>query len=387
MKILRVISSMHPENGGPCQGIRNSIPAQEFLGVESDVLCFDAPSAPFLAKENLKIHAIGPAQGPYSYCSRLSSWLKINLLSFDVVIIHGLWLYNSYGTYKVWRYFKNKGFRVPKLYVMPHGMLDPYFQKARNRRFKALRNWAFWKLIEHRVINGADGVLFTCEQELLLAREAFTPYKPKAEIDIGYGIQFPPGHDIKFTQSFMRKCPGIKDRPYFLFLSRIHPKKGVDLLISAYLKLKKEYKTIPDLVIAGPGLDTIFGKAIQEMAINQPIYFPGMLEGDIKWGAFYGCEAFILPSHQENFGIAVVEAMACAKPVLISNQVNIWREIEKANAGLICEDTEAGVLAMLKYWTKEAEENKKTMGIRASKVFKTHYAIDKAAARMIACVQ
>lgn len=387
MKVLRVISSMNPENGGPCQGIRNSIPAQELFGVQSEVLCFDAPDADFLAKESIKIHAIGPAKGPYSYCSRLSSWLKFNMQSFDVVIIHGLWQYNSYGTYRVWKHLKSKKGRVPKLYVMPHGMLDPYFQKAKSRRFKAVRNWIFWKLVEQKVINGADGVLFTCEQELLLARETFKPYKPKVEINIGYGIQFPPEPDFKYYQAFLEKCPGVTGRPYFLFLSRIHPKKGVDILIKAYLKLKREYKIIPDLVVAGPGLNTNFGKSIQGIARNETIHFPGMLEGDTKWGAFYGCKAFILSSHQENFGIAVVEAMACAKPVLISNQVNIWREIEKSQAGLVYEDTEEGVYSMLKYWIKESDEKQKEMGENALNVFKLNYAIEKAAIRMIECVK
>ena len=94
-------------------------------------------------------------------------------------------------------------------------------------------------------------------------------------------------------------------------------------------------------MIAGPGLDTAFGREMRQLAESlcpqpstltpQPaVFFPDMLTGDAKWGALYGCEAFVLPSHQENFGIAVVEALACGKPVLISNQVNIWREIEAA---------------------------------------------------------
>lgn len=387
MRILRVIATMDPVYGGPCQGIRNSIPAQELLGVESEVLSFDAPDAYFLLQDKFQIHAIGPAVGPYAYCSGLRPWLKKNLLRFDVVIIHGLWLYNSYGTYKVWQSLKNQNPIVPRLYLMPHGMLDPYFQKAPGRKLKAIRNWIFWRFLERKVINGVDGVLFTCEEELLLARTTFKPYHPKAEINIGYGIQLPPQISCTNSAKFYEKCPAVKLKSFWLFLSRIHPKKGVDILIMAYLRLKQEMKDIPDLVIAGPGMDTIYGSKLKEMAKGAPIHFPGMLEGETKWEAFSSCEAFILPSHQENFGIAVVEAMACKKPVLITNQVNIWREIEKANAGLICEDTEAGVFAMLKYWTKEADESKKAMGIRASKVFETHYAIDKAAARMIACVQ
>ena len=77
-----------------------------------------------------------------------------------------------------------------------------------------------------------------------------------------------------------------------------------------------------------------------------------MLTGHAKWGAFYGAEAFILPSHQENFGIAVVEALACGKPVLISKQVNIWHEIIEGGGGLVEEDTTAGTLRLLESWQR-----------------------------------
>jgi glycosyltransferase involved in cell wall biosynthesis len=83
-----------------------------------------------------------------------------------------------------------------------------------------------------------------------------------------------------------------------------------------------------------------------------------MLQGDAKWGALYGCDAFVLPSHQENFGIAVVEALACDRPVLISNQVNIWREIESARGGLIADDTPEGCVKLLSQWLQMSAEQK-----------------------------
>ncbi len=387
MKVLRIIPSMNPVSGGPCQGIRNSIPAQVALGVQSEVVCFDAPNADFLKEESFKTHAIGPGIGPYSYCPGLKQWLRANLLRFDVVIIHGLWQYHSYGAFKVWEGFKKQSKKVPKLYVMPHGMLDPYFQRAQSRKLKAVRNWLFWKLVERKVINGADGLLFTCEQELLLARETFYPYHPKLELNVGYGIQLPPIYEGRYQREFIRKCPGVSNVPYWLFLSRIDQKKGVDLLIRAYLKLKGKYTDIPDLVIAGPGLNTPYGQALQILGKNTSIHFPGMLEGAAKWGAFYGCTAFMLPSHQENFGIAVVEAMACAKPVLISNQVNIWREVEKGEGGVVFEDTQRGVYAMLEDLIKQSTEDQISMGAKASHVFHSNYTIEKAAHRMVESIR
>ncbi|GHC61359.1 hypothetical protein GCM10007100_30840 [Roseibacillus persicicus] len=82
--------------------------------------------------------------------------------------------------------------------------------------------------------------------------------------------------------------------------------------------------------------------------LDSKVHFCGMLQGDSKWGAFYCARAFVLPSHQENFGIAVVEALACGKSVLITDKVNIWREIKESEAGVVVSDTEEGVVEGLR---------------------------------------
>ena len=378
MNILRVITSMNPENGGPCQGIRNSIPALQQIDIYNEVVCFDSPDAPFLGKDNFVINAIGPAKGPYAYCPQLHQWLLDNFNRFDAVIIHGLWQYNGYGTFAAWKKYKKNNNKVPNLYVMPHGMLDPYFQKAKERRVKAIRNWLFWKLFEKKVVNKATGVLFTCQEELLLARQPFNPYKPQRELNIGYGIPKPPEFTNEMQLDFIKTCPEVDGKPYLLFLSRIHHKKGVDILIKAYLELRQEYN-LPALVIAGP-VDTPYGQEMKELAADsQDIFFPGMLSGNAKWGAFYGSEGFILPSHQENFGIAVVEAMASKKPVIISEQVNIWREIKEGNAGIVIADNQDGVVSGLQQWAILNSDEKIAMGNNAYSTFKSHFSVEQAA--------
>jgi glycosyltransferase involved in cell wall biosynthesis len=117
------------------------------------------------------------------------------------------------------------------------------------------------------------------------------------------------------------------------------------------------------------------------------VLFPGMLSGDSKWGAFYGAEAFILPSHQENFGIAVVEALACGKPTLISNQVNIWREIETAGGGLVADDTPAGTHMLLATWQATAPHQKAAMSMQAQEVFKAKFATRPAALRLLQALE
>jgi len=384
MRILRVIVTMDPSFGGPCQGIRNSIPEQEKLGITNEVLCFDTPDAQYLGKDGFIIHTIGPAKGPYSYCSSLRPWLAENISRFDAIIIHGLWLYNNYGTYLAWKKYKKRSDNPPKLFVMPHGMLDPYFQQAKARRLKAIRNWIFWKLIERKPVNNATGVFFTCEQELLLARNTFSPYHPRKELNIGYGILAPPSYEEVMRSDFLKLCPQVENKSFILFLSRIHEKKGVDILIKAYIRLKKRIPDLPYLVIAGPGLDTSYGKEMIDLAKDyKEILFPGMLSGNTKWGAFYGCQALALPSHQENFGIAIVEAMACSKAVLITDKVNIWREIQKNNTGLVSNDTENSFYRIMEEWMSLSSDEKINMGNSARQVFIKLFSMSGAAENMI----
>src|SRR5690606_9458028 len=193
----------------------------------------------------------------------------------------------------------------------------------------------------------------------------------------------PPPFNGEMLSKFLEFCPEINGKHYLLFLSRIHEKKGVDLLIKAYFQLQEMgcKEELPSLVIAGPGMETSYGRHLRAMVhqnpmMKQSVFFPGMLSGEAKWGAFYGCEAFVLPSHQENFGIAVVEALACGKPVLISDQVNIWREIAAWKAGNIAPDSLVGTMDMLEAWVNLQPADKLQMGKQAKSCFKNTFGME-----------
>jgi glycosyltransferase involved in cell wall biosynthesis len=390
MRLLHVIASMSPSNGGPSQGIRNLDKAMRDRGITREVVCLDAPGSAFLGKDEFIIHALGPWKTQWRYSPKLIPWLYANIERFDVVIINGLWAYHSYAAWKVIDDVKKtkSGEKLPRVLVMPHGMLDPYFQRARERWFKAIRNWVYWKIIESRVVNDADGLLFTCQTELLLARETFRPYHPKKEYNAGYGIQDPPEYTAQMADAFFEQCPGVQGKPFLLFLSRIHPKKGLEMLLKSYIKLFKTLTipggNMPRLVIAGPGWDSVYGKKLKELLTDQAspevrsVIFPvNMLTNDAKWGAFYQCEAFVLPSHQENFGIALVEALACGKPGLISNQVNIWLEVASEGGGIVENDSEEGTYNMLKKWLAMTAEEKAQMSVLAKKVYLKYFTVDQ----------
>ena len=375
---------MDPKSGGPAQGVKISVNAMKAAGIENEVVSLDDPNADFLQSVEIPVTALGPATGPWQKNSNLTNWLLKNLLSFQAVIVHGLWLYPGFAVRKVLMKFSAEG-PVPPLFYMPHGMLDPYFQKASDRRLKALRNSLYWKIIEAKNIHAAHGLLFTCEEELLLARQTFRPYKPTGEYNIGYGIEPPPPASSEMHTAFFATCPEVQEVPFILFISRVHPKKGVDLLLKAYAGSCA--KRAPHLVIAGPGMETEYGQLLREMTtrlgIQDRVHYCGMLQGPAKWGAFYNSEAFILPSHQENFGIAVAEALSCGKPVLISDKVNIWREIEAGGAGFVATDTVAGTADLLERWNALSAPEKEDMSAKAKATWKQYFSISENIGKLV----
>jgi glycosyltransferase involved in cell wall biosynthesis len=393
MNILHIAGKLDPRLGGVAQAIRTIVCGLEDLGFYNEVVTLDNPQAPFLSEAPFVIHTPGEGRGAWYYSPGLIPWLQINCIRFDIVIVHGLWQYHGYAVQKVFRQLKKRPVsKLPAVYIMPHGMLDPWFQAVQGRRLKAIRNWCYWKLIENKMVNGADGILFTSLEEQTLASLPFRPYKPKHAAVTGLGVHQPPLFTENMQKAFLNKCPEVMNRNYLLFLGRIDEKKGVDLLLEAYDEMAADYLTesdqFPMLVIAGPGLDTPYGKKIKKIVATSPLLkmlvaFPGMLNGNAKWGAFYGADAFILPSHQENFGIALVEALACGKPALISSKVNIWREVIETQGGLAEDDTISGTLSLLNRWMTLRPEQQKLMAVRAKQCYERHFSIEMAAKRML----
>jgi glycosyltransferase involved in cell wall biosynthesis len=343
MRVLHVIASVDPRGGGPIDGVMSSAAVWGANGHERNVLSLEAPEASWIAGSPVKVFTVG-FQGAwyrplrrlfpwvrYAYTPGLRRWLRRHGKSYDGIIINGLWNYASLGTWLTLRRLD-----LP-YFVFTHGMLDPWFNRA--YPIKAFFKAIYWKLFEHRVLRDARGVFFTCDEERQLARHSFSPYVAN-EFVVGYGTQDVGGDPGAQRTVFAARVPALKGRKFILFLSRIHPKKGVDMLIRAFARNAGLFPDI-DLVIAGPdqlGWAHDLQRLAADLGIADRVHWPGMLSGDAKWGAFRSADFFVLPSHQENFGIVIAEAMALSKPVLITNKVNIWREIEADKAGLVVND-------------------------------------------------
>jgi glycosyltransferase involved in cell wall biosynthesis len=336
------------------------------------VVTLDAPGQPFLEGNPFETVALGPGVLTYSYSPKLVPWLREHAQEFDAVIVNGIWQYSSFA---VWRALR--GTSVP-YFVFTHGMLDPYFK--RTFPLKHIKKWLYWPWAEYRTLRDARAVLFTCEEERRLARQSFWLYRCREEV-VGYGTAPPPVERAQALAEFHAAHPFLQGKRVLLFLSRIHGKKGCDLLIDAFADLASRDDRW-QLVLAGPcasALGATLRARVRASGLEPRVTWTGMLAGHVKWGALYAAEAFVLPSHQENFGIAVAEALACGTPVLISNQVNIWREIDEDGAGFVEPDTLAGTKALLRRWSDLDDEQRRAMRQRAKQCFESRFDIRVAA--------
>ena len=380
MRLLQVIHSLNPAGGGPIEHIKQLSQALAELGHAIEVVCLDSPDAPWLSQMPIKVFALGPGLLRYGYSNRFVPWLQEHAKGYGAVIVRGMWQYSGFG---VWRALHKTA--IP-YFVFPHGMLDPWF--GRRYPLKHIKKWLYWPWAEYRVLRDAKAVMFTCEQEMILARKSFWLYKRKEKV-VNYGIALPPEDKDAKKEIFLNKFPKLRGKRLILFLGRIHPKKGCDILMRAFSEVCHKDSSL-HLVIAGP--DQIgWQKKLQilskKLGLDERMTFTGLLKDDLKWGAFYASEAFILPSHQENFGISVVEALGCGLPVLISDKVNIWREIISDKAGLAGKDDVESTKNMFKQWFELSNEEKEDMKKNTKRCFYNRFEIHKAAESLLKTIE
>jgi glycosyltransferase involved in cell wall biosynthesis len=377
MKILHVISSVNPAGGGPIEGIKQLGKTLETKGHQVEIASLDDPKAPYLKQAPLPVHALGPTVLGYAFSPRFIPWLRANRGQYDAVIVNGIWQFHSFGAWRALR-------RSDTPYVLfTHGMLDPWFKKR--YPLKHLKKWMYWPWAEYRVLRDARAVLFTCEEERVLARESFWLYRCN-EVVVSYGTASPKGNPEAEKGEFYARYPELNGKKLALFMGRVHPKKGCDLLIEAFAQVLAQH---PDwhLVVAGPdqvGWQEALNYRAAQLGLAPRITWTGMIGGSMKWGALRAAEVFVLPSHQENFGIAVAEALAAGTPALISSKVNIWREIESDHAGIAAADTLQGTCKLLQSYVEMPQEEKFAMRQAAQQCFEQRFEIRKAAETLYA---
>lgn len=253
----------------------------------------------------------------YIFSWPLTRWLARHVCEFDLVHIHALF---SYAALPAALLARRAG--VPYI-VRPLGTLNRWGIANRRPWLKKLS----FRLIESRIVAGAAGIHYTCEQELVEAGDLGVAAHP---LIIPNAVDLPGG-------AGGQPANPPKDRKVILFLSRFDRKKGLDLLFAAFARVRNE---CPDvlLVLAGagdPALVAQLREEAQRLGITPHVVWAGFLTGEEKWAALRQADVFALPSYSENFGVALVEALACGCPVVLSDQVGIHREIARAGAGLV----------------------------------------------------
>ena len=373
-RILHIIGTLDPAAGGPTESVRVLLSFGP-LGYTGEVVTQDDPEAPFLKDIPFPVHALGPSRTTYGFNPSLYHWLKQNRDRFDGIVVNGLWVWCGLAAWLA--------LRGSKPYVVfTHGMLDPYFKRA--FPLKHAKKWIYWVLAEYWILRGAYRVLFTTEEESRLAEQSFWLHNWKGFV-VPYGARRPPGDPEALRQAFYESLPATRGKRLMLFLGRIHQKKGCDLLVRAFVK----YATVdPDLhlLMAGPdqqGWSAELQQIVSDAGLTERVHWPGLLRGDVKWGAFFASEVFILPSHQENFGIAVAEALGCGCPVLLADKVNIASEIEADGAGLMETDTQEGTNKLVRSWMRMPEADRQRMRAQAAVTFENRYDMRKNAVTII----
>lgn len=376
LRVLHVVRSLDPRAGGVAEAVVQLVNHMLPYGCVGEVASLDGPGAPVSDRLQGTVHRLGPARGTYGLSMNAVRWLRAHAGAYDAVVVHGIWQFHSIAA----RY--GVGRSGTPLFVFPHGMLDPWFQRTYPR--KHLKKRVYWALAERWVFRAARAVLFTCRTELELAREPFLDRRMPLEVT-GFGIA-PPPDDATGGAAFFEAYPELRGKRILLFLSRIHEKKGCDLLIEAFAKAASRHPDVR-LVIAGPGDDATIAalkRIVRARGIESQVVWTGMLSGAVKWAALRAAEVFVLPSHQENFGIAVVEALASATPVITTDCVNIWREVAASGAGVIVKDTLDGVSSGIATWfdTMEPAEVAEMRG-RALDCYHREFRIEGAARKLV----
>jgi glycosyltransferase involved in cell wall biosynthesis len=369
LKILQLVHTLDPSVGGVAASVLALSRGLAKRGHKIDIAVLDDPAASWLADIGLPVHALGAGLMSYRYSPALLPWLKKHGGDYDRVIVNGIWQYLSFAAWR--RYTRS----ATPYFVFPHGMLDPWFKET--FPLKHLKKWLSWPWADYRVLRDAAAVIFTSEEERLLARKSFWLYRAREKVS-PLGVETPATVSSEAREQFLERFPQLRNKRLLLFLGRLHPKKGCDILIDAFAQVADDSVS---LMLAGPdqvGWQTELQRKVHDLGLAPRVVFPGMLQGEMKRAALAAADAFVLPSHQENFGMAVVEALAAGLPVLISNRINIWREVDQDRAGYVEPDDVSGTARLLQRWIGAPESVRDGMRANARRCFEQRFEINKA---------
>ncbi len=331
MKVLHIIPSLSPLRGGPVFTLRAMAQALARVGVETHIATTDdhgsirqaVPLGKPLCRDAVCYWYFPRQTRFYTVSWPMTWWLVHNIGNYDLLHIHALF---SYAALPAAFFAKARG--VPYI-VRPLGTLSNYGMQRRHPWLKQ----ASFRLIETRIIRYAALMHYTSEQEQGEAAELGIN---KNFVIIPNPVEYSVPKHSELRGQFRSQYSWLSDSTLVLFLSRLDPKKGLDLLLSAFAQARVVHPQLA-LVIAGSGEPDFVNRLhmyAKDLGVAAAIVWTGFLADEAKQMVLADADMFVLPSYSENFGNVIVESMSAALPVVVTDQVGIHRQVAAAGAGI-----------------------------------------------------
>ena len=381
MRVLHVIPAVAARYGGPSRTIFDMCRALQKQGVQLLIATTDADGHGRLPVElgrPITYQGLDVIFFPrqiseaFKYSRPLGQWLAANVGRFDLVEIHAVFSHSSLAAARACR-----ARNVPYL-LRPLGSLGSW-----SLRHKNLRKKAIWHCGVRTMIRGAAAMHYTTVEEQRQA-ERVVPTIPGVVIPLGIDESSINLSEAPDTGQHLQM---LGQHPYVLVLSRLHPVKGLELLLDVFLDLiSRERFQHWKLVVAGDG-DAKYVEslksAVRKRNAADRVIFTGWLDGPQKIAALRSAALFASPSHHENFGVSVVESLACGVPVLISNHVGLCEEIRAAQAGWVSTLDRANLLNSLADALSDDAE-RSTRGLAGRELVRSHFTWSNVAKQLTA---
>lgn len=386
MKVLQIVPSISLIYGGPSQMVIGLSSALAKLGVEVTILTtnsngdvgqppLDVPLEKLISQNGYQIlyFPCSPFRR-YKFSYNLLNWLAKEAYHYDIAHIHALFSPVSTAAATIARWKK-----LPYL-LRPLGTLDPA-DLLKKQQLKKI----YAALFEKPNLAGAAGLHFTSEQECNVSERFGVKTQ---DFVVPLGVDSPNFLPEKGYISFKLGIPN--NVPLIVFMSRIDPKKGLDLLLPALENLLERGIDF-HFVLAGsnpqdPNYENQIKQQIKSSILAKYTTITGFVEGEVKLGLLQDADLLVLPSYYENFGIAVAEAMGIGTPVVISDQVHIWEAVKQIEAGWITKCTVAALTQTLQTALQDKEERIQR-GWNAKQLVIEQYSWDAIAKQMIEVYQ
>ena len=378
MKILVVIPAVGSVYGGPSKSVIELAKSLVKQGINVDLVTTTAngdtelnvPKLNWTEDEGLRIQYFPYfSWGDYIFSFILTQWLYAHVKDYDIVHTNAVFSLLNLPVY--WACQQKK---VPYL-ITPRGMLEPWALS-----YKANKKKLFYNFLDKPAINKAGGiqVLATPEKNSVKTLNL----KPPLFL-IPNGIFAKKFESLPPASLFLEKFPETKDRKLILFLGRIDPKKGLDLLSSAFAKIHQQF---PDthLVIAGPdnvGYLPTVKNYFKDLGCLDTVTFTGMLTGDMKYSALSAVSIYIAPSYSEGFSISILEGIASGLPCIFTTACN-FPEAQEAQVAKVVEVNQAEITEAL-FWCLSNEEEANEMGQKARQFILENYTWNEIAIKLI----